>query len=424
MKSIIGVGVGALIAIICNLRAENPNYMIFDEAHTNESAWTFTNIKFYNNKVNNAYLSSGGSIIASPVFSNSVIRVEISFMASSANTHRQMKVVPLDGSGNEIESGMREFVPPLTKGVAEVAWTAEAGVRQFWIGASTGNGNIHVYDCLVELSCGDGAPSVPRGLENRRVTGSSFVAAWNACEDAESYRVDLSRVDLTGSSWSGEPWREDFADAVNSTGNPVQIVDMPALFPRLDGERLYIPARTNGLVQIGTGDKAGHVALVGCPAAEGCAVRFRAKRYAHQDEGSVMPLLWTDGEATNAFASVVLADEMSDYEVPLDGVPSGAVVILHSTTNRSTAASARGRVWLDSVSVVSGYTPAYVATNAVAEGAATLSPQRKFSGLCAGALYLWRVRSVRREVASEPSALMEVVPEGEREKHGAAVILR
>ena len=46
MKGIIGAGVGALIAIICNLRAENPNYMVFDEAHTNESAWTFANIKF------------------------------------------------------------------------------------------------------------------------------------------------------------------------------------------------------------------------------------------------------------------------------------------------------------------------------------------------------------------------------------------
>lgn len=424
MKSIIGVGVGALIAIVCNLRAENPNYIFFDEAHTNESEWAFVNIKFYNNKVNNAYLSSSGSIIASPLFSNSVIRVEISFMAASVSTHRLMKVVPLDGSGNEIESGMCEFVPPLEKGVAEVAWPAEAGVRQFKIGADTGDGNIHVYDCLVALAGADGAPSVPCGLENRKVTGSSFVAAWRACEGAESYLVDLYRVDRIGSSWSGEPWREDFADAVNTTGNPVQIRDIPALFPQLEGERLYIPARTNGLVQIGTGDKAGHVALVGCPAAEGRAVRFRAKRYKHKDEGSVMPLLWTDGGETNAFASVELADEMSDYEVPLDGVPSGAVVLLHSTTNRSTGASARGRVWLDSVSVVSGYTPAQVATNAVAEGAAALSPMRKFSGLCAGTPYLWRVRSVRGEAASEPSALMEVVPEGEREKAGTAVFFR
>ena len=424
MKGVIGAGVGALIAIMCNLRAENPNYMVFDEAHTNESAWTFANIKFYNNKVNNAYLSSSGSIIASPLFSTSVIRVEIAFMASSVNTHRLMKVVPLDGFGNEIESGIREFVPPLTKGVAEVFWTAEAGVRQFRIGASTGNGNIHVYDCLVELSGECGAPSVPSGLENRRVTGNSFVAAWNVCDEAESYLVDLYRVDLTGSSWSGERWREDFADASNSSGNPVQIGDIPALFPQLDGERLYIPARTNGLVQIGTGDKAGHMALVGCPAAEGRAVRFRAKRYAHKDEGSVMPLMWTDGEATNAFASVELADEMSDYEVPLEGVPSGAVVILHSTTNRSTAASARGRVWLDSVSVVSGYVPASVSTNVVTEGAMTLSPQRKFTGLCAGSLYLWRVRSVRGEGASEPSALMEVVPEGGRDRLGAAIVLR
>ena len=424
MKSTIGVGVGALIAIICNLRAENPNYIVFDEAHTNESAWAFANIKFYNNKVNNAYLSSSGSVIASPVFSNSVIRVEISFMASSVSTHRLMKVVPLDESGNEIESGMREFVPPLVKGVAEVAWTAEAGVRQFKIGASTGNGNIHVYDCLVLLSGADGAPSVPRGLENRKVTGSSFVAAWNACEGAESYRVDLYRTDRVASSWSGETWREDFADASNSTGNNVLIGDVPSLFPQLDGERLYIPARTNGLVQIGTGDKAGFVALVGSPASAGQAVRFRAKRYTYKDEGSVMPLLWTDGGTTNAFASVELADEMSEYEVPLDGVPEGAVVLLHSTTNRSTAASARGRVWLDSVSVVSGYTPAYVVTNAVTEGAATLSPMLKFSGLCAGALYLWRVRSVRGEEASEPSALVEVVPEGERETFGTAIVFR
>lgn len=424
MKGIIGVGVGALIAIMCNLRAENPNYIVFDEAHTNESAWTFVNIKFYNNKVNNAYLSSSASVIASPLFSDSVIRAGISFMASSVSTHRILRVVPLDGEGNEIASGIREFVPPPTKDMAEVVWTAEAGVRQIKIGASTGTGNIHVYDCSVELAGGDGLPAAPRGLENRDVKCNSFVAAWNACDGAESYLVDLYRVEMTGSSWCEDLLREDFSDAVNATGNPVQIRDIPCLFPQLDGERLYVPARTNGFVQIGTGDKAGHVALVGCPAAEGRAVRFRAKRYIHKDEGSVMPLLWTNGEVTNAFASVELADEMADYEVSLDCVPAESVVLLHSSTNRSTSASARGRVWLDSVSVVSGYSPASVSTNAVVEGVAASSAMRKFCGLGAGATYLWRVRSVRGEEVSEPSAFMEVSLAGDLEHIGTAIILR
>lgn len=424
MKHIIGVGVGALIAITCNLRAENPIYMTFDEAHTNESNWSFVDIKFYKNKVNNAYLSSGGGQITSPVFADSVIRVAITFMASSANTCRMMNVVPLDGNGDEIAAGRREFVPPLTKGVAEVAWAAEAGVRQFRIGASTGTGNIHVYGCQVELAGGGDELPVPSGLESRDIKGNSFVAAWDPCEGVDSYIVDLYSVDRRRSSWQGEPLREDFANAVNLSGNTVQIRDVPSRFPQLDGERLYVPAHTNGLVQIGTGDKAGFVALVGCPAAAGQAVRFRAKRYVHKDEGNAMPLLWTDGLATNAFAAVELGDEMAEYEVPLAGVPDGSVVILHSTTNRSTAASARGRVWLDSVSVVSGYSPGHVATNAVAESVEVVAPSRKFRALCAGVTYLWRVRSVRGGVVSEPSAFAEVVPEGEMENSGTVIVFR
>ena len=115
---------------------------------------------------------------------------------------------------------------------------------------------------------------------------------------------------------------------------------------------------------------------------------------------------------------------MADYEVPLSGVPAGSAVVLHSTTNRSTTSSAHGRVWLDSVSVVSGYVPALVSTNAVAESVATVAVSRKFSGLEKGATYLWRVRSVVGGTVSAPSAFVEVVPEGQADNSGTAIIIR
>ena len=426
MKNFIVIAL-AIIALINNrIHAENDSYIVFDEAHTNGTAWTFHNIRFYNNKVNNAYLSSGDGYIESPLFTNPIVRVSISFKASSVNTRRLMTVVPMDGCGNDIAAEQREFAPPLEKDYAILEWDAGMGVCRFRIGATKGSnqGSIHLYDCLVELEGGIVLAFAPSGLETRRIRGNSFVAGWEGCSGAESYLVDLYKVERVPSSWDAETFQEDFSAAVNETGNTTEIHDISSIFPSFDGTKVYIPAHTNGLVQIGTGDKAGYIALRSCYIDAGSALRFRAKRYTHEDEGSVMPLLWACGGETNSFAAVELRDEMADYEVPLSGVPAGSAVVLHSTTNRSTTSSAHGRVWLDSVSVVSGYVPALVSTNAVAESVATVAVSRKFSGLEKGATYLWRVRSVVGGTVSAPSAFVEVVPEGQADNSGTAIIIR
>ena len=425
MKNLI-VAVCITIVAINSLKAEeNQNYMIFDEAHTNGSEWVFHNVKFHNNKVNNAYLTSSSGYIKSPVFSKQVIRATISFQAATVNTDRIMEVVPLDADGSEIEGGKRRFIPTVRQDMAVSEWDAELDVRQIRIGiCSGGGGNVQFYSCLVEFAGGGTVALVPSGLENRNVRGNSFVAGWNACAGADAYLVDLYQVERTASSWRNEVMGEDFESAVNTGAASKEIKDIPAAFPSMDGTKVYVPPATNGLVQIGSRDKAGWLVLAGWPAEEGRAVRFRAMRCHSSDEGTVMPLLWTDGIATNGFSSVVLGDEMADYEVPLDSVPAGSFVLLHSTTNRTTASRANGRVWLDSVSIVGGYTAARVGTNVVSEAVRTSSASRKFTRLSRGATYLWRVRSVCGEAVSEPSPFVEVVPEGEMEWSGTAIIMR
>ncbi len=399
-------------------------YIVFNESNTNGTEWTFHDMKFYGDKTNSAYLWSAGAYVASPLFADPVVRVSITFKGASASTRRSMVVVPLDASGLELDGMAMAFDPPERLEVAVAEWDADAGVRQFRIGASTGNGNIQLYDCRVELA-GDGpAAAVPSGLENRDVNGNSFVAGWAVCAGAEAYLVDLCRVDRSESSWQGVAMSEGFDDAVNAGAAPKEVKDVQAVFPMMDGERIYVPAATNGLVQIGSRDKAGCIALTGCPAEGGRSVLFRAMRCVSRDEGTVMPLLWTDGATTNGFSSVVLGDEMADYEVPLDSVPAGALVLLHSTTNRSSGSRSNGRVWLDSVSMVEGYSAAQVCTNTVHESVRTSSASCRFSGLSRGVTYLWRVRSVCGEAVSAPSSFMEVVPEGSMGWPGTAIILK
>ena len=399
--------------------------MVFDEAHTNESEWVFYNIKFHNNKVNNAYLTSSSAYIKSPVFSKQVIRATISFMAATVNTDRTMEVVSLDANGSEIEGGARRFVPPAEQDEAISEWDAELDVHQIRIGICPGGGgNVQFYNCLVEFADGGSVVLAPSVLENRNVRGNSFVAGWNVCAGADAYLVDLYRVERTASSWRSEVMREDFESAVNAGASSKEIKDIPSTFPSMEGMKVYVPQATNGLVQIGGRDKAGWLVLAGWPAEEGRAVRFRAMRCPSNDEGTVMPIMWTDGTVTNGFSSVVLRDEMSEYEVPLDSVPAGSFLLLHSTTNRSTATRANGRVWLDSVSIVDGYTAAHVGTNAVSEAVRTSATSRKFTRLSSGATYLWRVWSVCGEAVSGPSPLVEVVPEGEMEWSGTAIIIR
>jgi len=424
MKNAIVTTCWCLTLISCQIMAENSNYMVFDEAHTNGTGWVFHNIKFYSNKVNNAYIWSPEGYIESPLFTNPVIRVSITFKAATANTRRLMEVMPHDAAGNEIVELAHEFEPSPEESVAVSSWDAEAGVCRFRIGGNTDSGNIQLFNCLVELEGGITLVFAPTGLENRRICGNSFVAGWEDGVGADSYLVDLFRVDSRESSWQAEVMSEDFAAAVNSGGSVRAIANVPAMFPQLDGRNIYIPVHTNGLVQIGTQAAAGYIALSGCCVEEGYAVRFRASRYVHEYEGCVMPLLWTDGAETNAFASVTLADEMADYEVPLSSVPAGSVVLLHSTTNSSIVSKVRGRVLLDSVSVVSGYTPRQASTNVVAESVQAIGPSHKFTSLARGATYLWRVRSVCGGVVSQPSPLMAVVTEGEMERSGTAIIVR
>ena len=402
----------------CLAAAGDTGCMVFDESHTNGTEWTFHDVKFSSGSENNAYLYSAGGYIESPRFTHPVVRVSISFKGATAGTRRTLVVTPLDSSGSEIAGREKEFEPHEELCAAVAEWGAEEGVCQFRIGARTGSGNIHLRDCLVELADGVPLAFVPSGTESREVGGDSFVAAWNASEGADSYLVDLYRVDEIRSSWSGVLMQEDFGGAENSGGNPRHIADVQSLFPSLDGERIYVPVHTNGLVQIGTGEKEGWLVLRGCAAEAGEAVLFRAQRYLHKEEGREMPLYWTDGMQTNAFASVTLCDEMSDYEVPLDGVPDGASVALRSTKR------GHGRVLLDSLAVVSGYSPASVATNAVVELARTANSRWRFSGLQRGATYLWRVRSVCGEAVSAPSQFASVVPEGGIRRSGMCMIFK
>ena len=404
--------------------ASDSSYIVFNESNTNDTEWTFHNMKFYGDKTNSAYLWSAGSYVVSPLFADPVVRVSITFKGASASTRRTMEVVPLDASGLELGGMSMEFDPPELLDVAVAEWDAEAGVRQFRIGASTGNGNIQLHDCRVELAGGGHATAVPSGLENRDVKGNSFVAGWAVCAGAEAYLVDLRRVDRSESSWQGVAMSEGFDGAVNAGASPKEIKDVQAVCPMMDGERIYVPAATNGIVQIGSRDKAGCIALTGCSAECGRSLLFRAMRCVSRDEGTVMPLLWSDGATTNGFSHVVLGDEMADYEVPLDSVPAGSLVLLHSTTNRSTGSRSNGRVWLDSVSMVDGYSAAQVGTNTVYDSVRTSSASCRFSGLRRGATYLWRVRSVCGEAVSAPSPFMEVVPEGEMGWSGTSIILK
>lgn len=394
--------------------AQDRDHVDFNEAQTNNTNWAFNRVKFYANKTNNAYLWTSDCSIVSPRYSNPVAGISISCMASSERTQRRIEVTLLDCNGNEVDGGTRELVPPVERGIVGISLGGGSGVHQFVIGASSGEGNIHLYDCTVLLDGG----AAPEELVNEKVTGSSFVGAWKACDGADFYLVDLYRVDETPSAWSCAKIMEDFGAAANAGGNPVQIEEIGSLFASLDGSRVYVPAHTNGLVQIGTGSKAGWLALSGCAVENGDALIFRAQRYLHNEEGRVMSLYWTDGVQTNSFDSVTLCDEMTDYEVPLAEVPEGACVMLRSTK------STNGRVWLDSVAVVSGYRPASVATNLVVGAKRAANARCRFTGLEKGATYLWGVRSVCGGDVSSCSELVQVVPDGDPDMPGFSVMVR
>ena len=317
--------------------------------------------------------------MSSPTFAHTLTNIALDCRCSSTNATRFLEIVPLivgaGGTKTNVDAAVTLPAVSDRKSVHRIDFDRDMGVNAVLI-RMKGSGNTGVwtvYSATISHTGPDPLGAVAN-LRAERLTETSFVAAWDPAARAESYALRVWQESVGEPSGSASLLSETFSSAVNSGGNPILVEDGTRGYdvPGWSGAAVYLPARSQGVIQIGTGKSTGW--LLSPPlnsVGEGTAsVVIHAKRYSHKDEGTRMPIDLVRGGETNTIGVFTLTDTWSYHATTLDSLQAGDRLLLHSITNGDGK-----RAWIDSVQILTDYVPGAVSTNEVlsVEGLATTS---------------------------------------------------
>ena len=302
----------------------------------------------------NVRLAENADYIVSTNFSSSIVAIVLK-VHSSSSSGRRLAFEPWTGGEFSADSAAKcDYSPNKDTYVFEtIEFPEGVEATQFRMKLDGGGGSTGWGVSYMAVVTEANPLAAPSGLSVVKTNSYSCVLAWTNSAGTASNKVTTVRHDLVGfgeipdASW-------DFSFLPLAGGNPVLVTDdVLGEMPDLDGENLYVPARTNGILQLGTGTKLGILVLPPMERYSDRVLRLSARRYS-SDEAS-MPVECVIGGVTNQLASVRLPTE--DFEivdVPLGDVAEGARIML----NRSSAPSNK-RAWLKSVEIVCTNAPIY-----------------------------------------------------------------
>lgn len=181
----------------------------------------------------------------------------------------------------------------------------------------------------------------PTGLCVLRPGATRVELAWTNSYTTVSNEMTITR--FVASDAGETTLFECGFDNFSAAGNSALCIDR--LPPELSGELIYSPANTNGICQISSGDKRGVLVHEGFADYAGIVLRLCIMRY--RSDYAKTKIRWTDGSTTNDFSVIDLLGTFTVVDVPLDGIPGGARIMIGDDT-----AQGSRRVWLDSMAFV------------------------------------------------------------------------
>ena len=302
----------------------------------------------------NIRISENADYIVSTNF-NSVILAIVVKVHSSSSTGRRLAFEPWIGSAFSADSAAKcDYTPNKDTYVFEtIEFPEGVEATKFRMKLDGGGGSTGWGVSYMAVVTEENPLAAPEDLSVVKTNSHSCALAWTNSAWTASNKVTTIRHDLAGFGEIPDA-RWDFSFLPDAGGNPVLVTDdVLAEMPDLYGENLYVPARTNGILQLGTGSNLGILVLPPMELYTDRVLRLAARRYS-SDEAS-MPIEYVSGGVTNLLASVRLPTEDFDFiDVPLGEVPTGARIII----NRSSAPSNK-RVWLTSAEIVCTNAPIY-----------------------------------------------------------------
>ena len=329
--------------------------------------------------------------MASPTFSDPITNLAVTCKCSSTNATRFLQIVPLTvgayGTLTNLENAVTFSAVSDLKSVRQIDFSSELAANALLIRmiGSGSTGNWNVYSAVISHTGPEPLEAVAN-LWAEQMTDSSFVAAWDSDPGAESYGLRVWREEIGEPTGSAVLFSEEFSSGINAGGNTVSIEDGSRGFDVLgwSGSNVYLPARSQGLVQIGTGKDPGWLLSPPLDAnhENSATVVIRAKRYAYADEGTRMPIDLVRGNETNTVGVFTLTDLWRDHAVTLGPLQAGDRLLVHSITNGSGK-----RAWIESVKILTDYVPGVVATNEIFAVEGLTATRQTVENLDAGAYW-------------------------------------
>lgn len=364
---------------------------------TPPAGWTYSSVGVSDGT---AYFNARADFMVSPVFDAVVTNVSLVCRCSSAAAERLLRIVPLTVTAEGTTTNMVAAVcsPPLTeKNAWCVAFAPELGANAVLIDLTdSGTGNWALYSACVAHT-GAEAPmplGAPTGVRGEATASDAFALRWDAVAGATSYGVRVWQEDEAPPTGTASLYVVDFDAQVNEGGNPRSIdASLEEVFGvGWSGEALYVPAKTSGCVQMGTGKATGWLLSpgLGDSGTSAYTLAVRAKRYANAREGSVMPIDLVRGTTTNALATFTLGDDWAWHAASLEGLAAGDRLLFHSFTNGTGR-----RAWISDIQILSDYAPGAVTTNVVLDLTGCVATTKVVDRLSAGENYRFAVRAER-----------------------------
>ena len=141
----------------------------------------------------------------------------------------------------------------------------------------------------------------------------------------------------------------DFEELTNTGGNSIDITaNFSARVPGFSGDKIYIPANTNGVLQISSSSKRGHLIYSNENVGSDCTMFIRASKM-HKTPIKTNISIGPYGESPSGLATnVTVTFEMDWLEpVPLSAVaPDGSIII---QPNDETETESNRRILIDRI---------------------------------------------------------------------------
>ena len=280
----------------------------------------------------NIHFGVKGSRILSPVFDEAILKV--SFRVRSSLKHdRDLFLIPYDAEGNIVEE--KRVACDYTESehsFMDVVYDwheSPRPIHQLGFELEQENRTTWTISHLVIETGGYGFPTPPEDLETIFIGSTVAHFKWTQGLNCALTRLTFEKIVIISPAETNDLHVYSSAGISNSSGNPLKIDAISLGDHQLRGDYLYVPARSQGEIQLSSGDNRGTLLFPVLDDYQGVSFICTAHHYAHTDEAKTMTIEAVSGSVTNEVATLTLTTDYQQYEVSLENVEAGAQILIN-----------------------------------------------------------------------------------------------